>query len=372
MQYNDENILQLFKRTDGGTNGYLCSWNNLKNRDIDAYNYLKSRFNDIEDNDKVSEILYRIKNKIEIRPKCLVCGTTYNMFKNIGYRFFCSLKCQHSEEGNKHVQEQFQKTFLERYGVTNPLKSKDIKNKVYQTNIKRYGCKSPLMNKDIKKKAEDTCLEKYGVKLYAKSEECKQKYKQTCLEKYGVDNLIKLKDTQDKIKKTCMKKYGVSSYLKTKEFKEKVLKTMRENGTLPHSKIELKFYNYLLTLFNENDIIQQYKNELYPYHCDFYIKSIDLYIEINGTWTHGLHPFNNTNEDDIKKLNFWKSKNSPYYNSAINTWTKLDVNKRNIAKENDLLFLEIYSINIEVCKQEFIDFLKLHNINILNNNLIKL
>lgn len=64
MQYTDESILQLFKRKDGGTNGYLCGWNILKNRDIDAYNYLKNRYNDIDDNDKVSEILYRIKIKL--------------------------------------------------------------------------------------------------------------------------------------------------------------------------------------------------------------------------------------------------------------------------------------------------------------------
>ena len=364
MQYTDESILQLFKRKDGGTNGYLCGWNILKNRDIDAYNYLKNRYNDIDDNDKVSEILYRIKNKIDVRPKCLVCGTTHNMFKGIGYRFFCSLKCQHSEEGNKHVQQQFQKTFLERYGVTNPLKSEKIKNKIYNTNIKRYGGKSPLSNEDIKKKAQETCLKKYGVSLYSKSDECKEKYKQTCLKKYGVDNLIKLKETQDKIKKTCFRKYGVSSYLKTKDFKEKVLKTMKENGTLPHSKIEVNFYNYLLTIFKEDDIIQQYKNELYPYHCDFYIKSIDVYIEINGTWTHGLHPFDETNNEDIQKLNYWKSKNSPYYNSAIKTWTKLDVSKRKIARQNKLLFLEIYSIKIDICKQEFLNFLKAHNITI--------
>ena len=318
MQYTDESILQLFKRDDGKTNSYLCGWNVLKNRDIDAYNYLKNRFDDIEDNDKVSEILYRIRNKIDIRPKCLICGTTHNMFKGTGYRFFCSLKCQHSEEGNKHVQQQFQKTVLERYGVTNPLKSEEIKNRCYQTNIKRYGGKSPLMNDKIKKKAQETCL----------------------------------------------KKYGVTSYLKTKDFKEKVLKTMKERGTLPHSKIEIKFYNYLLTLFKEDDIIQQYKNDLYPYHCDFYIKSLDLYIEINGTWTHGMHPFDENNKDDIQKLNFWKSKNSPYYNSAINTWTNLDVNKRTIAKQNNLLFLAIYSIKIDVCKQEFMNFIKDNNIDV--------
>ena len=54
----------------------------------------------------------------------------------------------------------------------------------------------------------------------------------------------------------------------------------------------------------------------------------------------------------------WKSKNSPYYLDAIKTWTIRDVNKRKIAKENKLNYLEIFSCKIDVIIKQFTDYLK--------------
>ena len=88
--------------------------------------------------------------------------------------------------------------------------------------------------------------------------------------------------------------------------------------------------------------------------CDFYLPDYDLYIEINGIWTHGEHPFDPTDIKDIEQLNVWieKSNHSKFYKNAINVWTKRDVLKRNTAKQNKLNFLEIFSTDItEVIKQ---------------------
>jgi len=41
-----------------------------------------------------------------------------------------------------------------------------------------------------------------------------------------------------------------------------------------------------------------------------------------------------------------KSKNTKYYNVAIEVWTQRDVNKRNVAKENKLNYLEIFTKNL--------------------------
>ena len=65
--------------------------------------------------------------------------------------------------------------------------------------------------------------------------------------------------------------------------------TLRKNNSYNKSKSEEKIYNLLLTKFNKSDIIRQYKSDLYPFACDFYIKSLDLYIEYNGHWTHGWY-----------------------------------------------------------------------------------
>ena len=66
--------------------------------------------------------------------------------------------------------------------------------------------------------------------------------------------------------------------------------------------------------------------------------------------------FDENNEKDVEILNLWISKNDDYYNSAINIWTNRDIEKRNIAKQNKLNYLEIFSYKpketIEILKSE--------------------
>ena len=139
------------------------------------------------------------------------------------------------------------------------------------------------------------------------------------------------------------------SYFQTNEFKIKSYNTKKKNHTFNTSHIEEEIYNYFIK--NNIKIIRQYKSDLYPFLCDFYLPDYDLYIEIQGNWTHGRHPFDENNQDDINILNMWKekSKNSLYYINAIEVWTKRDVKKRNISKQNNLNYLEIFSDNIETC-----------------------
>ena len=110
----------------------------------------------------------------------------------------------------------------------------------------------------------------------------------------------------------------------------------------------------LIEEFSAENVIRQYKEERYPWHCDFYIKSLDLFIEINGNWTHGPHPFDKNNPEDIELLELWKSKDSKFYNCAIKTWTDRDIQKRTKAKENNLNYIEIFSTRIN----EIIDIIK--------------
>ena len=69
-----------------------------------------------------------------------------------------------------------------------------------------------------------------------------------------------------------------------------------------------------------------------------------MFIEYNGNWTHGGHPYDRTSLDDISKVEEWEdmSKEHPYYKNAIYTWTVLDVKKQQIAKQNKLNYLVIY------------------------------
>lgn len=103
-------------------------------------------------------------------------------------------------------------------------------------------------------------------------------------------------------------------------------------------------YHDLCLQYGKENVLHPYRDERYPFNCDFYIISEDLFIEYNGTWTHGGHPFDPMDLDDIYKLEQWeeKAKTSPYYKNAIYTWTDLDVRKQKIAKENNLNYIVIY------------------------------
>lgn len=121
--------------------------------------------------------------------------------------------------------------------------------------------------------------------------------------------------------------------------------TKSTNKSWNTSKLEEKYYNELLEKYNKNDVIRQYKDDMrYPFNCDFYIKSEDRFIELQGTWCHGGHLFNPFNEEDLKKLEIWKekAKTSRYYQKAIEVWTVTDVLKYNTAIQNNLNINFIY------------------------------
>ena len=257
--------------------------------------------------------------------------------------------------------EKYKQTCLERYGVENTFAAEKIKDKIKQTCLARYNVKHYSQTNEYKKKSKQTCLERYGDENYRNTE----KSKQTCLERYGVEYSTqsdKYKNKLDKIKskkiQTCLKKYGCKYYSQSNFYKnnlvlfqQKANETKRKNNSFNKSSIEEQFAVWL----NENNInyIRQYKSEQYPFCCDFYFPDIDLYFEINGFWTHGLHPFDANNESDIKKLESWKQMNTDFYNNAIKTWTVSDPLKVKTAKDNGLNFKVIYSDRLNDVIKEY-------------------
>lgn len=260
-----------------------------------------------------------------------------------------------------------QQTCLNKYGVDNYSKSIQynknidvIQNKIKQTCLNKYNTNSYSKTKEFKNyikenkdiiqnKIKQTCLDKYGVDRYTKTQEFKDKVKQTCLNKYGETTNLKVQECKDKIKQTCLNKYGVDNYSKTQECLNKIYLSKKHNNSFNKSKQEEKVYQLLLTKLKKEDIIRQYRNDLYPFNCDFYIKSLDLYIEYNGTWTHGPKSFDGSNKEHLELLELWKSKNTDYFKNAIYTWTVLDVKKLKCFKKNKLNYKIFW--NIEEIKQ---------------------
>lgn len=120
--------------------------------------------------------------------------------------------------------------------------------------------------------------------------------------------------------------------------------TKRKNNTFNASTPENEMYKYLCETYQKENVFRNYKCERYPFRCDFYIKSIDKFIELNLHWTHGFQPYDENNEFCKLQLKEWqeKAKTSQFYAEAIKTWTVRDVEKLKIAKQNKLNYEVIY------------------------------
>ena len=418
----DEFIIETFYENDK----YL--YRKLRNASDDIKEYLNNRFDDY---DSLTEVIYRIKNKIYERPVCLTCGRRLK-FKVNHFPIYCSCKCRANSNESR---EKMKKTKLERYGDENysnreqAVKHTDyesLHNKRRKTNLLRYGHEFYLASDEGKRKTKETLKRKYDVTNISQIEEIKRKKIKTChehfyvdygfvieqsfnnmrktyernkeeivrkikktkLERYNNENYSNIKTAQKtKLKRygitspfqdpekqrecqklahteeanrktimTCLRKYfsrswqesdmgklTLSNILSSKEVQRQIYETKKRNHTFNSSSTEKKTYNILKSRFP--DVIDQHRTDKYPFNCDFYIPSHDLYIECQYHWTHGKHPYDKGNEEDSKLVELWESKNTKFYDNAIKTWTVRDVKKRTIAHVNNLNYIELFSFD---------------------------
>ena len=115
---------------------------------------------------------------------------------------------------------------------------------------------------------------------------------------------------------------------------QKIKESKLRNGTNKASKAEDNFYHSLTILFDKADIVRPYTDDRYPFLCDFYIKSKDLFIEYQGHPSHGYCPFDKDNKEHLAYL----EKQS----IDMTTWIKRDVIKLETAKRNNIRLALIY------------------------------
>lgn len=216
---------------------------------------------------------------------------------------------------------------------------------------KKYGghCSK---TKECQQKHKDTYLAKYGVDSYFKTEEFKQKAKQTNLARYGVEYATQAAEVRAKQQETLIARYGVDNPFKSPEIMSKVDKqvrlakaeqTKRDNQTFNKSESEEYLYTELLKIFCVEDVYRQYRDNKYPFRCDFYLKPLDMFIEVNLHWTHYTHPFNATCIEDLTQLETFRTKNTKGYNKLIEVWSIRDPEKQSIAKKSKINYRVLYN-----------------------------
>ena len=214
-----EEVLSIIKTKP---NGNIEEFN-FKKKFLELYQEL-STWDFPSDFKFTQKLFHYFNNDPELKlGLCPVCKNRCKFTKfNKGYQKHCSRECSVVD---KNVRYKIEQTCLEKYGVSNPMKSIEIRSKMEETMFQKYGIKHALQCDGFKNKARETCLEKYGVLYAAQNEDIQLKSIQTCQQEYGTDYVFQSDKVKNKIKETCIKKYGVDNYAKTQNWLDKTIQT---------------------------------------------------------------------------------------------------------------------------------------------------
>jgi len=194
----------------------------------------------------------------------------------------------------KEIQEKCKQVWLSK-GVTNPSQLESSKLKSQETCMRNFGVKFPQQSAEIRKKSRDSVRLSRGVDNVSKDESVKLKKKETNLKLIGFQSNLNVESVKLKAK--------------SKQAWNKRHQTMKRNDSYKISKIEESMFLVLVEYFGENDVERQCViNQSWP--IDFYIKSIDTYVQLDGVYWHGLD----------RSLDLIKEFKNPRDRSIHNKW----------------------------------------------------
>lgn len=262
----------------------------------------------------------------------------------------------------------FEKTCLDRYGTTSVLSSGEVREKIHDTMVARYGGNGAMCSERVREKSKATMLEKYGVDNAMRNSNVKARQQaslvdshgvsnpmfdkdvvrkqlalrcNTAMGRYGIPECLASREVRAKIAQTNLERYGFENVMKNPDIVQKNFDVRRANGTLSASAPEEWLYSRLCDYFGAGDVVRQYSDSRYPFACDFYVVSRDMFIELNGSWTHGKHWFDSRSlsDNDVAGLILGKSETQPFYKAAYEVWTVRDASKRRYACSNHLNYV---------------------------------
>ena len=316
---------------------------------IDRYAYKVLYVQTTCDSDTILDTLDKYSKGLDKESvlRCLgVAGANIvklkQLFSSLGYaeEFVAADKAQrklHMKNGT-----------IAKYGTDNVFKLSEFQEKAGDTREERYGGRYTLSSESsLADDARATFAEHMKDNAFRNAVDAKKKA--TNEERYGTACVMNNDDVLAKYHATCVERYGVSCYTRTADFRRKmnnVISTRIRDGAFNSSSSEETLYILLLNCFDESDIIRQYMSDVYDYACDFYIKSRNMYIELNATWLHGGHWYDADSAYDNSVLLKWQKKNTAYYDNAIATWIKRDVHKCEMAKKNALNYVVFWDANL--------------------------
>lgn len=236
----------------------------------------------------------------------------------------------------KYIQDKKILTSIQNYGVTHPMKSLVLVNRMLSTHKENFGChytqtdihKNNMSNYIKSVYGEnnsflniETMIDKYGVNHPSKSIELMSKRNRTNIDLYnnicslhgieqkektiitwynnlGVNHPFKSDIVKSKIKNTFNIKYNVDNPSQIPEIHNKKLKSAFSIGDIYELNYQGSYERDFLLMCYENNIIDKISNgptiryifneNSHYYHSDFYIEEYDLIIEIKSSYIYNL------------------------------------------------------------------------------------
>lgn len=253
---------------------------------------------------------------------CEVCGNQFET--NSRKRKYCfSEECQKQKKIIQ--QKRKEQSYLTHYGVTNPLKSQEIKDRIKQT-----------------------CLDKYGFESANQSEIVKENKKKSFQERYGVDYTFQIPEIEKKIKESR------SNQKFSKDIYRRIVETNKRNhnGIMAWNPESFKRKNGYYTsqmniskesleiLENENKFLELVKSLEFK---DRTVRNISKLLDVS--YSTVLRRINNYNIKDKVSFNFYVSSYELELREMFKEY-KQEHNYRYDNKEIDLYFPE-YKFGVE-------------------------
>ncbi len=276
-------------------------------------------------NINVSLRIFTFLNGQTSLSKCICCNNEIIPTRRSS-QIYCSYRCATiaTIEKRKH-------TCIIKYGVDNPAKNLNVKQKCTDTCFSKYGVSHASKLDEVKSKTKITTLSKYGDTSIRRTKHYAEKYKNTCFTKYGVENVFQSDVIKSQIANTNISKYGNRNYAQSYEYKNnhrllslsKLSDYVKDNLTivdftntstettfkcnncdfifsilLPHIRYQsLKcpncnrgsiIENKIKFILNEHDIkyIVNDRSIISPYELDFYLPDYNIAIECHGLYWH--------------------------------------------------------------------------------------
>lgn len=231
-------------------------------------------------------------------------------------------------------------TRVERYGEDWMSEDGVLAERRRATMVRRYGVPYAGQMPDFMEKLVKASREKYGTDFPAQNPDVAAKTMCTCEAVYGVPYVFQSEAVRAKAVETSRRKYGTDYPVQSQAVKDRIFRTKTERGTFSTSEPERELGERLAAVFGDDDVLAQYNDDArYSFHCDFYVKSRDMFIELNGYWSHGPHWYGESPSEDEALLAKYRNRTGPQYAMFEAVWTGSDVKKRETAKQNNLNYV---------------------------------